>query len=104
MSKNAGVIRSGPFKGKKITFASTERVEEFKAIADDFMLDVFELEPGDYAISDESDLRDFASFIEEDRVDAWKQMREHYGLKREELQSTLLIDVFEEIANRRKLQ
>ena len=104
MSSSDKVIRSGPFNGKRITFASTDRVEEFKTIADDFMLDVFELEPGDYAISDESDLRDFVSFVEEDRVDAWKRMREHYGLKREELQSTLLIDVFGEIVNRRKLQ
>ena len=104
MSSSDKVIRSGPFNGKRIAFASTDRVEEFKTIADDFMLDVFELEPGDYAISDESDLRDFASFIEEDRIDAWKRMQEHYGLKREELQSTLLIDVFGEIVNRRKLQ
>ena len=104
MSKNDKVIRSGPFKGKKITFASTDIVEEFKTIADDFMLDVFELESGDYGISDESDLRDFVSIVEEDRLDAWKRMQEHYGLKREELQSTLLIDVFEKISNRRKLQ
>ena len=104
MSKDDKIIRSGPFKGRKITFASTDKVEEFKTIADDFMLDVFELEPGDYAISDESDLRDFVSFFEEDRADAWTRMREHYGLEREELQSTLLIDVFGEIANRRKLQ
>ena len=63
MSSSDKVIRSGPFKGKKITFASTDIVEEFKTIADDFMLDVFELEPGDYVISDESDMRDFVSFI-----------------------------------------
>ena len=104
MSSSDKVIRSGPFKGKKITFASTDIIEEFKTIADDFMLDVFELEPGDYVISDESDLRDFVSIVEEDRLDAWKRMQEHYGLKREELQSTLLIDVFEKISNRRKLQ
>ncbi len=104
MSKDDKIIRSGPFKGKKIAFASTDRIEEFKTIADEFMLDVFELEPGDYAIFDESNLRDFVSFFEEDRADAWTRMREHYGLKREELQSTLLVDVFGEIANRRKLQ
>ena len=104
MSKNARVVRSGPFKGKTITFASTDRIEVFRPIANDFMRDVFELEPGDYAISDESDLRDFLSFVEEERVEAWKRLREHYGLKREELRSTRLIDVFEAIANRRKLQ
>ena len=68
MSKDEKIIRSGPFKGKKITFASTDRVEEFKTLADDFMLDVFELEPGDYAISDESAVRDFLSFSFNDAV------------------------------------
>ena len=75
MSKDIKFIRSGQFKGKTITFASTERIEEFKTIADDFMLDVFELEPGDYVISDESDLRDFVSLVEEDRGDLWTRMR-----------------------------
>ena len=55
MSKNHRVIRAGLFKGKKITFASTDQVEAFKPIADEFMFRVFELEPGEYVISDESD-------------------------------------------------
>lgn len=57
MKKHERVIRHGPLKGKRITFASTERIETLKGIAEEFMSRVFELEPGDYLISDESDLR-----------------------------------------------
>lgn len=59
MSKDDKVLTRGPFKGKKITFASTERIEEFKEIASEFMREIFDLLPGEYLISDESDLHDF---------------------------------------------
>lgn len=104
MSKDDRIIRSGPFKGKRITFASTDRVKEFKAISDDFMFEVFDLEPGDYVISDESDLLDFVSFAEEEAVGAWDRMQGRYALNRESLQSTRLIDVFAELSSRKRPQ
>lgn len=103
MSKNDRVIRSGPLRGKKITFASTDRIERFKAIADEFMSRVFELEPGEYMISDESDLLDFVPLVQ-DSADAWDRMKQAYGLEREELASTRLISIFEEIVGRRRPQ
>lgn len=102
MKKHERVVRHGPFKGKRITFASTERIEALKGIAEEFMSRVFELDPGDYVISDESDLRDFVSFIEEDAGDAWNRMQKMYGISRESMASTRLIDVFEELANRQR--
>jgi len=54
MSKDDKVIASGRFKGKKITFASTARIEDFTLLANDFMERVFDLRPGNFLITDES--------------------------------------------------
>ena len=59
MSKGDWVISKGRFKGKRVTFAPTARVEEFADISCEFMEEIFDLRRGDYAISDESDIRDF---------------------------------------------
>lgn len=51
-------IRRGAFKGRKVTYAATERVEDFRQLASEFMAEVFDFLPGDYLITDESSLRD----------------------------------------------
>ena len=50
------VIRSGLFKGKTIEMASTAGVDLVRDVAQDFMRQIFEMEPEDYAISDKSEL------------------------------------------------
>lgn len=40
------IIPSGPFKGKKIEFASTTGIEMFFEIAEDFMQRILDFEPG----------------------------------------------------------
>jgi hypothetical protein len=52
-------FKRGALKGKKIEFASSERIEEFRGVADDFMLEIFDFLPGEYLITDESSLPDF---------------------------------------------
>ena len=49
-------IRSGPFKGKTIEMASTAGVDLVRDVAQDFMRQIFEMGPEDYAISDKSEL------------------------------------------------
>ena len=47
-------FKRGGFKGKKVTYASADRVEEYRRVAEDFMMEVFDLLPGDYLITDET--------------------------------------------------
>lgn len=41
-------ISRGRFKGKRITFASTARIEDFTVLTNEFMEEIFELLPGEY--------------------------------------------------------
>ncbi|MBI1732496.1 MAG: hypothetical protein HYR49_06970 [Gammaproteobacteria bacterium] len=85
MSNDDSVISKGRFKGKKITFASTERIEEFAQIASEFMGEVFNLFQGDYVISDESDVRDFTEMGSSDTSEIWKRINEVYGVEQSDI-------------------
>lgn len=74
------VIRSGPFKGKKIQMASTAGVDQVRDVADNFMREIFEMEPEDYAISDESELGDFVGVGEETIGAIQARVNRVYGL------------------------
>lgn len=73
-------IKRGAFKGKKVTFASTDRVEEFRKLAADFMIELFDFLPGDYLITDESSLRDFTDFSSSDTAPLWRRITEIYAI------------------------
>lgn len=102
MSKGEKVIRRGHFKGKKVTFASQERIEEFTQLADEFMERIFDLEPGEYLITDESDVRDFTEMASSDTSEIWARIDGVYGIVSAEVRSGRLVDIFTEIAQRRK--
>jgi hypothetical protein len=104
MSKDERVISTGPFKGNKITFASTVRIEEFTQIASEFMEEIFELQAGEYVISDESDVRDFTEMGSADTSEIWRRIKEIYGVERADVGSGRLVNIFIEIARRRSLQ
>jgi len=91
-------------KGKKIEFASSERIEEFRRIADDFMLEVFDFLPGEYLITDESSLRDFAEFGSSDTAPIWSRITKIYSIEPTDVPSGRLVDLFVEIAARKNLQ
>jgi hypothetical protein len=101
MSNGDGVVSRGRYKGKRITFASTARVEEFAQIASEFMAEIFDLVPGQYAISDESDVRDFTEMGSSDTSELWARIKEVYGVDRSDVSSGRLVDIFVEIARRR---
>jgi len=92
------VIESGPFKGKRITCARAQRIKRLSSIAERFMLDVFEMPPTDYAISDESELSDFNDFCSPDTSEAWHRIGELYGLYKDDVGSKRLIVIFTIIA------
>ncbi len=104
MSNDDGATSRGRFRGKRITFASTARIEEFAQIASDFMEQIFELWPGDYVISDESDIRDFTELGSSDTSAIWKRISTTYGIERSHVSFERLVDIFAAIARRRNIQ
>ncbi len=104
MGKNDDVIFRGRLKGQKITYAATDRIDEFRLIASEFMDEIFELMPGEYLISDESDVRDFTDFGSSDTSGIWERIMDVYGFKQSDVDSSSLVNIFAEIARRRNLQ
>ena len=93
------IIPSGSLKGRRIEWPSHDGVDSLREIANEFMLKIFGLEPGEYLITDESHLWDFREITEEDMREAARRkaakepvprkpwdpeafrakIREHYG-------------------------
>lgn len=88
------VIRKGRFKGKRVEFASTAGIESFEEIAEDFMLDIFGFEPGQYLITDLSSLHDFAGVDDMEVVDMLARIRDVYRLDVADLPSGNLLEIF----------
>ena len=97
-------IKREPLKDKQVTYASTDRVEEFRKLAGDFMMDLFDLPSGDYLITDESSLRDFTEFGTSDTSPLWRRITEIYGIRKADIPSERLVDIFTEIQARRNTQ
>jgi hypothetical protein len=91
-------------KDKKIEFASSDRIEQFRRIADDFMLEIFDFVPGEYLITDESSLRDFTEFGSSDTARIWSRITKVYAIERTDVPSEKLVDLFAQIEARRNLQ
>jgi len=104
MNNDDRFVSKGRFKGKRIEFASTGRIDEFAHIANEFMDKIFQLGPGDYLISDESDIRDFAEFGSSDTSQIWDRIRDAYGIEQPDVRSGRLVDIFAEISLRRNVQ
>src|SRR5258706_12464056 len=102
--KRRKIVPPGTFAGKKITFASTEQVDASYDIASEFMSNIFDLDPGDYLISDESSILDFTPFDESDTTDIWSRIESAYGINRADVGSELLVNVFESITQRQRTQ
>ncbi len=94
MKENDRVIPSGPFKGKKIEFAPTTGVDMFLDISEDFMKKIFNFEPEEFLISDESSLFDFMGLDEMELTDIQKKIRDVYNLDVSDIASGNLLEIF----------
>lgn len=117
------IIPSGPLKGRRIEWPSRDGVENLQEIATEFMLKIFDLEPSEYLITDESHLSDFLEITEHDmqealrrkaakepvpRAKSWDpepfrtKIRQHYGEEIAAFESGNLLDIFRRIGAERK--
>jgi len=94
-------LRRGVLVGKKITFAATDEVNSSGDLVAEFMLSIFELGPGDYAVSDESDILDFMPIDERATDDVWHRIMQRYGVTLADVGSGRLVDILGKIAARR---
>ena len=88
------VLRKGPFKGKRVECTPTTGVETLENIAEDFMVEIFGLEPGNYLITDLSSLHDFVGVDEMEIGDMLTRIRAAYGLDVADLPNGNLLEIF----------
>jgi hypothetical protein len=96
--KDARAIGRGRFRGKKFEMVSTSGVALVRDVAERFMLDIFEMEPGDYLISDESSLVDFLGDGEAEIDAIHRRIREIYGVDVSNISGGNLLDIFVRIS------
>jgi hypothetical protein len=92
------------FEGKRIEYASYNRVEEAGELADDFMFEIFEFDAGEYLITDESSLSDFTEFGSSNTDPLWKTIEARYRIDRTDVASERLVDIFEAIIRREQVR
>lgn len=101
MNDDSRIISSGPLKGKKIEFAPTTGIDRFFGISKEFMKKIFDFEPGEYLISDESSLHDFTGLDEMDLSDIQKRIQDVYDIDVSDIESGNLLDIFARIYKKR---
>ena len=104
MGRRRKLLESGELAEKTIAFSSTDQVDAYQDIADHFMYEIFDLNPGDYVITDESNILDFADMDESDASDIWRRIESAYAIVQSDVNSGRLPKIFEAIANRRRVQ
>jgi len=97
MNKRGKIIPHGPFKGKRIEFAPTDELDMFRSLADEFMEEIFSMEPGSYLITDESSLWDFEGVEDLEMPDIHRKIRDVYGVDVCDIVSGNLVEVFARI-------
>jgi hypothetical protein len=74
-------VGHGPFAGKTLRMASAAEVSRMREFAKEFMQRIFDLEPGEYLITDESRLSDFRGLNDFDTVQQMQErIRIEYGV------------------------
>ena len=94
-------FRKGPFKGKRVKLAATTGIERFDDVAEEFMLNVFGFEAGEYLITDLSSLHDFVGVDDMEFVDILSRIRDAYGLDVADLASGNLMEIFKRLDEQR---
>lgn len=104
MTKRLKRVSRALSTGKRITFAPSDQVEGFGLLVNEFMSSIFELEPGEHMITDESDLLDFTPLDSSDTTEIWTRISELYGIAPADVSSERLVAILATIRQKRHLQ
>ena len=88
-------------KGKKIEFAPTAGIDMFFEISEEFMKKIFDFGPGEYLISDESSLYDFAGLDEMELSDIQKRIHDVYDIDVSDIECGYLLEIFTRIHHKK---
>ena len=99
-SAGGWVLRKGPFKGKRVEFASTTGIQKFDNVAEDFMRNIFGFEAGEYLITDQSSLHDFVGVDDMECADILARVRDVYRLDVADLPSGNLLKILTRLDER----
>ena len=97
MGKSSHIIRRGPLKGKKVELASTAGLDSCRDVAELFMSDIFDMEPGDCLLTDESSLRDFVGVDDLELADILSKIADLYGVDVADAKGGNLLEIFRRI-------
>lgn len=100
ISDRGRLLRKVPFKGKRVEFASTTAIDTLENIAEDFMLNIFGFEPGQYLITDLSSLHDFVGVDDMEFVDILARIRDVYQMDVADLPSGNLLEILKRLHER----
>ena len=95
--KKHKIIRRGPIKNKTITHAPTEGVDSMVHVKINFMKDIFDLEQGDYFITDEARILDFTDFGSGDIKPLIIKIKKVYGVDVADVTNGNLLEIFKRI-------
>ena len=84
--------------------ADSDRIDAHEKLVAEFMSSVFDLEPGEYVLTDEARLLDFTDFDSSDTSAIWVRIGSAFGIAAVDARSELLVDIIDAIAARRSLQ
>jgi len=82
-------------KGKVVELASTSGIEGHRELAAMFMSDIFDLESGDYLITDESSLHDFA---DGNIGDILAKVEDLHGINIADVTNANLLEIFRRLS------
>lgn len=91
------IIRKGPFKGKKIEWASTEGVDSLRHVAIILMKLIFKLDPDGYLVTDETRLHDFTDFGSGDVTPILRRIKRIYGMDVSDVTNGNLLEILRRI-------
>ena len=97
MTEEGDIIPSGPLKGKKIQFAPTTNVDFLTDIGEEFMLQIFGFEPGEYLITDYSSLSDLTDVDCSDLSCLHRKIQDVYELDVSDTGQGNLVEIFTRI-------
>ncbi|MEW6753942.1 MAG: hypothetical protein AB1505_23620 [Candidatus Latescibacterota bacterium] len=95
-----GIIRQGPFKGRRIELAPQVAIEQYEDLIEPFcrkvLYDVVDVDAGLPLLTDLSSLRDFAGVMgtEPDVAELMRRIEDAYGVACDDIDPPLLIAVF----------
>lgn len=96
------MVGKGPLKGNRVELAPATGVESLQMVANEFMREIFGLEPGAYLITDLSSLYDFVGIDRMQSAGMLARVKQVYGLDLTDLPDGNLLEIFNRVREQQR--